>query len=170
MANSFLHEDVLILFHHENVCLFVHYAERLLYFTFYIERLKDQIHRYIQQCLHSSGHSSARRSIRRCPDPSGMSGSSHGGSHWAGPASSRTYPHPHSRLQCVKTTSTHHCSSDPSMSQVQLPQLCSLWEPCTVAPIHHCLSHLQGAVVMVTLYRMTTTTYCMPGLPGSLGT
>ena len=55
------------------------------------------------------------------------------------------------------------------MSQVQLPQLCSLWEPCTVAPIHHCLSHLQGAVVvMVTLYRMTT--YCMPGLPGSLGT
>ena len=26
----------------------------------------------------------------------------------------------------------------------------------------------QGAVVMVTLYRLTT--YCMPGLPGSLGT
>ena len=29
---------------------------------------------------------------------------------------------------------------------------------------------VQGVGEMVTLYRTTTTTYCMPGLPGSLGT
>ena len=117
-------------------------VSQTLFKYIYLSNRESKLHpsrKCIPQQSRSPSHSSATLRTRRCPGPWGRWGSPGCASRWARPASSHTWCL-NERMRCVKTT--YHCTSVPVESHLQSPQLCSLWEPRQVAPIHHCLSHL----------------------------